>query len=40
MKTVQEVLDFLDSEIVRLTELGTYDEDVSYIQSLIEQIKG
>lgn len=39
MKTVAEVLAFLESEVARLTELGTYDDDVTYLEYLISKIK-
>ena len=39
MKTVEEVIEFLESEIERLTLEGTYQDDVSYLQYLIENIK-
>lgn len=40
MQTVQEIIAFLESEIVRLNELGTYADDVAYLEYLIAKIKG
>ena len=40
MKTVEEVLAFLESEVARLSDLGTYSDDVAYLHYLIKQIKG
>jgi hypothetical protein len=40
MKTVEEVIRFLESEIKRLRECdGYYEDDVLYLEYLIEQIK-
>lgn len=40
MKTVAEALAFLESEKERLAELGTYIDDVAYLEYLITKIKG
>jgi hypothetical protein len=40
MKTVEEVIAFLNSEIVRLEGLtGWYGDEIDYLKQLIEQIK-
>lgn len=40
MKTVEEVIAFLEDERDRLDELGTYEKDVEYLEILIKKIKG
>ena len=39
MKTVQEVIQFLESEIERLDLEGVYQDDIDYLNYLIAQIK-
>ena len=38
MKTVSEVIAFLESEIKRLQDLGTYGDDVDYLKYLVSKI--
>jgi hypothetical protein len=41
MKTVQEVIEFLESEIKNLEDgPGYYGEEIEYLQYLIKQITG
>lgn len=39
MKTIQEVIAFLESEKLRLGELGTYSDDIDYLDYLIKTIQ-
>ena len=39
MKTVDEVITFIQSEIARLEDIGTYSEDIEYLLYLLSKIE-